>query len=103
MIIELFIFFEIVTVGLFVLSFYERKELLWALTLVLSAIMAINSFFVEKTYYIFNGSTAYVPTVISNSYPYIATINILFFSLSMLFMLYGIFANRLEKKQEEGF
>jgi hypothetical protein len=88
----------------FVGCFYLKNVVLWAVTIVLSGVMAMSSFSVEKVLYIWNSTlTAYQPTVISNSYPYIATINIMIFALALIFGIYDIFTqhNGIKKQKQD--
>jgi len=92
MLIELFIFFEIVAIGLFIGSFFAKQEILWMLTMVITSMLMIMSYYVEKVVYIFNGTTqAYMPTTIFFSYPYLMAINMLFFVLALILGLFDLF------------
>jgi len=92
MLIELFIFFEVLTVGFFVASFFTRQEILWAITVVLSGVLAFTSWNVEYYVYEFNVTQGvYVPLPQSRSYGYLMAINLIFFSLGMILMLFDLF------------
>jgi hypothetical protein len=92
MLIGIFIIFEIIMIIIFFISYFTKHELLWAITLVLSAVLMINSFYVETYVYQYNSTiSAYSPVVISSSYIYLMGINMLFFGLSMLMGLYDVF------------
>jgi len=54
MLIELIIFFELLMVVLFMISFFTKQEILWAMTLVLSGTMMFTSYNVEYYVYLFN-------------------------------------------------
>ena len=106
MLIDLFIFFELITIVAFASAFFIRHELLWVITLVLAAIMMMSSFNVETTLYVWNNTlTAYEPTVISQSYPYIMTINMMLFGLSLILGLFDIITKyaTTKKQKDDGF
>jgi len=92
MLVEIFIFFEIVTVGLFLASFFTKQEILWAITLVLSGTMMFTSWHIEFPSYVYNATTlVYDPVVISHNYPYLMALNMLFFSLALILGLFDLF------------
>jgi hypothetical protein len=92
MLIELYIFFEIVTIGLFIASFFTKQEILWALTIVTAGFLMFTSFNIEYYVYEWNVTiSAYVPTAVSHSYPYLMGINILFFVLGLVLLLFDLF------------
>lgn len=92
MLVELFIFFEIVALVFFILAFYSNQELLWVISLVLFGVLAYTSYDVSSYNYVYNETiTAYQPQVVSNSYPYLMGINILFFVLALIMGLYDLF------------
>ena len=39
MLVEIFIFFEIIVIVLFMVSFYSKQEVMWALTTIFSGVM----------------------------------------------------------------
>jgi hypothetical protein len=92
MLIELFIFFEIVAIGLFIASFFTKQEILWAVTLVVLGFLMFNSFNVE--YYVYEWNTtisAYTAIAITHSYPYLMGINTLFFVLALVLLMFDLF------------
>ena len=92
MLVELFIFFEIVTIGLFLASFFTKQEILWVITLVLSGTLMFTSWHVEYYVYQFNTTlNVYVPIAVSNSYPYLMAINMIFFVLALLLGMFDLF------------
>lgn len=92
MLLELFIFFEVITIGLFIASFFTKQELLWAVTLMLSGTLMFTSYNIETYVYEFNTSiSAYVPVIVTHNYPYLTGINLLFFGLSIVLALFDIF------------
>jgi len=92
MLIELYIFFEIIVIGLFIASFFTHQELLWAITLVFSGVLMFTSFNVETYVYQYNSTMmAYAPMPVSHSYPYLMGINLIFFALSVALGLYDVF------------
>lgn len=92
MLIELFIFFQIVVIGLFIASFFTKQEILWALTSVLSGVLMFTSYHVETYVYQYNTTIGvYSPIVVSHSYPYLMAINMLFFVLTLVLGIFDLF------------
>jgi len=92
MLIELIIFFELLMVVLFMISFFTKQEILWAMTLVLSGTMMFTSYNVEYYVYLFNTTlTAYQPIATTHSYPYMMALNMLFFVLALILGLFDMF------------
>lgn len=92
MLVEIFIFFEIVVIVLFIASFFTHQELLWALTLVISGVMAFTSYNIEGYIYQWNaGIGAYDAVLVHNSYPYLMGLNLLFFVLALILGLFDLF------------
>jgi len=109
MLIELFIFFEIIMIGVFMTAFFTKHEILWALALVLSGVMMFTSYNVEYSMYTFNTTIqAYAPTLVSYQFPYLIGINMLFSALALLLGLFDLFEKygiQLDvfKKKKDGF
>lgn len=92
MLVELYIFFEIIVIGLFAASFFTKQEILWALTLVFSGALMFTSYNVEGYVYQWNATmTAYQPVVVSHSYPYLMGLNALFFVLALVLGIFDMF------------
>lgn len=91
MLIELYIFFELITVVLFGLSFFTKQEILWALTCLFSGVMAFLSTNIEKSMYVYNSTiTAYSGVTVTYTYTYLMGLNIGLFSLAMLLLIFDI-------------
>ena len=92
MLVGLFIFFEIVIIGLFITAFFTKQEILWGMTAVFSAVLMFTSFSIETYVYVFNTTQGvYVPVMESHSYIYLMGINMLFFVLALLLGLFDMF------------
>ena len=92
MIVELFILMEIVMLGTFFTAFFTKQEILWATSLVTSGILMIASYNVQIGAYVFNPTTgAYVYELITNSFPVMMGINMLFFTLSLVLGMFDLF------------
>jgi hypothetical protein len=92
MILTLFVILEIVMISFFVGAFFTKQEILWALTSVLSGILMFTSFNVKIAQYVFNSSIgAYEFQLVSNSFPYMMGVNLLFFALALMFGLFDLF------------
>lgn len=102
MLVELYIFYEIVLIAFFLISFFTKHEIIWALTVVLAGFLMFSSYNIEVSTFEYNASiTAYQPIVITNSYPYLLAVNIAFFGLGLLLMLFDIF-DKYGSKFSEG-
>lgn len=92
MLIELFVFFEIIVIGMFIASFFTKQEILWAITLVFSGTLMFTSWSVETYVYIYNSTLrAYSPQLMTNSYPYLMALNMVFFILSIILGIFDLF------------
>lgn len=92
MLIELFVFFEVVVIGMFIAAFFTKQELLWAITLILSGVLMFTSYHVEYYVYEWNvTATAYYPVAVSHSYPYLMAINLVFFVLALVLGMFDLF------------
>jgi len=92
MLMEIFVFFEVVTIILFIASFFTKQEILWALTAALSGILMFTSYNIQYYLYEFNTTIgAYQPVFISHSYPYLMGINMLFFILALVLGIFDLF------------
>ncbi len=88
-----YIFFEIIVIGLFLIAFYTREEIMWALTVIFSAVMMFTSYNIEIKHYAFNATTnAYYMNITSQSYPYLMAINFIFFGLALALGLSDMFS-----------
>jgi hypothetical protein len=92
MLLDLFIFFEVITIGIFLTAFFTHQEILWALTSLFSATLAFSSYSVQYYIYQFNISiSAYSPIMVTYSYPYLSAINWVFFGLSLALGIFDLF------------
>jgi len=104
MLMEMYIFFEIIMIGLFIASFFTKQEILWVITSVISGVLMFSSYNIQYYIYEYNSSIgAYSPVFISQSYPYLMGINLIFFVLALLlsiFDLYDKYGNKFAKQYE---
>ena len=92
MIIELFITLQIITVVFFVVSYFSKAEILWAITIVLSSLSMISSYGIEKTSYVFDEFLGYyVYTTISEPSMFFMGINLMIFALSLFLLMLDLF------------
>ena len=92
MLVELFIFFEIVVICMFIAAFFTKQELLWVITSVLSGVLMFTSYNIETYIYEFNAALgAYQTVTLSHSYPYLMGLSMLFFVLALILGLFDIF------------
>ncbi len=106
MLVELFVFFQIVVIGMFIASFFTKQEILWAITLVFSGVLMVTSWNIETYVYEYNASIiAYSPVIRTNNYPYLMALNMIFFVLALLLGLFDIFdkyGQKFAKNKGEG-
>lgn len=92
MLLELYIFYEIIMLSLFATAFFTKQEILWALSAVLSGILMFSSFDIQISTYQFNSTiSAYSPVIITQYYSYLVWINGLFFLLGMVLGIFDLF------------
>lgn len=92
MVIELFILFEILTILAFLWGFVGKNKIVWTISFVLAATMCFQSFNVETWVYTWNVSiNAYSPVLVSSSYIWLMSINLLFLLLSLVLGLYDLY------------
>jgi len=92
MMLELYIFFQFVTIILFISAFFTKQEILWALCCMFASVLMFTSYNIEKFVYQANTTLGvYVPTVVSYNYGYLSTINFAFLMLAVVLMIFDIF------------
>jgi hypothetical protein len=102
MLFPLYVILEIIAVALFLASFFTKQEILWAVTLLTTALLMYSSFGIE--YYVYGWNTtiqAYSPQMMSFSYPYMMGFNTLFFVLSLVLGMFDVF-DKYGTKLREG-
>ena len=100
MLIELYIFFEIVLILIFLMAFFTKQEILWGVSLVLSGALTLAGSNIQYYLYEYSSATSsYVAVLTSSSNPALFGINLLFFSLSAILMLFDIFDKYSNKNQ----
>jgi len=91
MLVQLYIFFELVMIVLMLLAFFTKQEILWAMALILAGVLMVTSFDVEVPTYEFNDTTlGYAPITMHYSYPYLMGINMLFFFIGVTLSIFDI-------------
>ena len=91
MLIELYILFELLAIVAFFFAFYNKNEILWMMSLVLSGMLMLSSYAIHKTVYVWNATiVAYQSSTAISSYPAAMGINLMFFGLSLLFFMHDI-------------
>jgi len=92
MILELFVFFEIVTLVVFFMAFFTKQEILWGITAVLAGALMFSSYDIQYYVYVLNATLmAYEPIMKTFNYPYLMGINALFFVLALVLGFFDIF------------
>lgn len=89
---EMYIFFTVVMLVFWIIAFLTKQEILWTIALVLSGVLAFTSFNIEYYTYVFNATTTvYDPVQQSTPYPYLMGIQLIFFALALIFLLFDLF------------
>jgi hypothetical protein len=105
MLVEIYIFWQLIVLIIFFMAFFSRQEILWVIAMVLSAVMAFGGALVEYNYYLFNATSgAYDFKTNIYQYPYLGALNWMFFSLALIFGIYDIFdkyGGRFAKEHEQ--
>lgn len=92
MLVDIYIFFQITLIGLFLTAFFTKQVLLWSINILLSGILMFTAWNIEYPTYVYSAALgAYENVVITNSYPYLMAINMLFFGLGITLMFFDIF------------
>ena len=92
MLIEMFIIFQLVVIGLFFTAFFTKQEIIWVITLVMSGILMYTSYSIEYYVYEFNTTLgAYMPVITTHSYPYLMGVNLIFSALALLLGMFDMF------------
>jgi hypothetical protein len=98
MLLELYVFYEVLAIGLFIAAFFTHQEILWGLACVFAGILAFASYGIDTYVY----SCSIDPTVsstvpickdilITNHYGYLKWINVMFLSLWIVLLLFDLF------------
>lgn len=91
MLLELYIFYQVVAIGLCIAAYFTRQPLLWAVAMVVTAMLTFTSWDVEKTVYEFDNITsAYVATTQTFQYGYLFAINLGMFLLALIYFILDI-------------
>jgi len=92
MILEVYLFFLVLTIGLFITSFFTHQILLWVLSIVASGVMIVQSYSIEYYVYQYNASIyLYSPVAVQLSYPYLSMFCIGLLGLGLVLLFYDIF------------
>lgn len=92
MVIEIYLFLMILTIGIFMAAFFTKYVVLWGLSSILSAVLILSSWDIEYYVYQYNATIySYSPTIIHLSYGYLSGIGVAFFGLSLIFLFYDIY------------
>jgi hypothetical protein len=106
MLVDIYIFYEVIMIGFFITAFFIKNEILWAISAVFSGILMFSSFDIQVVMYEFNSTiSAYSPSIITNHYMYLVWINGIFFTLCILLGLFDLFdkygGKLLNKEKDE--
>jgi hypothetical protein len=106
MLVEFFIFFEIVALILFFTAFFTKQEIIWAISAVIFGVLMFSAWNVQTYIYEYNATIlAYSPVLKTDYYPWLMAINMLFFALGILLGLFDLFdkygINLFKKKSKQ--
>lgn len=82
MLLSLYILMIIFMIGFFILSYFTKQELFWAISILLSALVMVTSYKIEI---IISGQ------LVSQAYPYMMWLGLLFFLLSLIIGILDFF------------
>jgi hypothetical protein len=92
MIIELFIFFQVIVIILFFMAFFTKQPLIWVLTIIFSGIVMFACYNVEYSVNYFNVDTNnYEIATISRDFGYLMSVNMIFFGLGIVMFFFDMF------------
>lgn len=92
MLVEIFVTLQVISLILWFISFYTKQEVIWFITGLLLAVLMMSSYNVEILIPVYNTTiNVYQYEVQSFRYNYLSYINMLFFSLTIIFGLFDIF------------
>ena len=92
MLVEMFVIYQVIVIGLFFTAFFTKQEIIWVITLVMSSILMYTAYNIE--YYVYELNTtlgAYQPVITTHSYPYLMGINLIFAVLCLILGLFDLF------------
>jgi len=96
MILEQYILIEALALLFFLIGFFKKNLLSWAISLILFGSQIMSSYAIEKYiyYYSVNGTIAF--STFYQSYPEMSYINILFFAVTLVFALGDMASGKLK-------
>jgi hypothetical protein len=98
MLLEIFLVMQIIVVALFFVAYFVRNEMVWALTILFSLLLAMNCLDIQYNHYEFNVTTlGYDWSTTTYNYPFLMWANIVLVAFSLLFIVYDIWEKYLLK------
>lgn len=92
MLVELFIFYQVVALIIFFIGFWTRNEIVWALSLLTTGFVMIQAWNIETYVYQFNETLgAYAPIVAQTNYPALTYVNLAVFALALILAIFDVF------------
>lgn len=91
MLIHFYILIQITMLACFFTAFFTRKILFWFMSAVFSSVLMISSFNINYNY-----------LTINNSHPYMMGFNLMFFGLSLFYLIVDIFDQYGTSIEKEG-
>jgi hypothetical protein len=91
MMVEMFMFLEVLVVVIIGIAFFTKQEILWFLAVVVAGILMFASYDIQGYVYEYNETMgAYQPVIVSNPYIYVSYLNMIFFSLALILGLWDV-------------
>jgi hypothetical protein len=88
----MFLFYEFVCITFFCLAFFFKQEMLWILTLIVSALLMFSSYGIEIQREVLDSTFGvYYTTLVTVSYPYLMGLNLIFFLLALVLAIFDLF------------
>jgi len=98
MLLELYIFYEVLAIGLFIAAFFTHHEILWGLACVFAGVLAFASYGIDTYVYTCSIDSTISSTVpickdilTTTRYSYLSWINILFLTLGIVLLMFDLF------------
>ena len=92
MLVDIYCILLIAALIIWFMAFYTKQEILWGIAAILFAVLMMSSYGIEMLVPTYNASfNGYQYNIITESYNYLAAINMIFFGLVWVLGLFDIF------------
>lgn len=94
MILGLYLVIEALALLFFLIGFFRRVVLSWGISLVLFGAQVLSSYVIQNYVYYVTSNGTVVSTVFTNSYPVMAYVNMIFFAVSLIYLIADSIGNK---------